>query len=374
MRFELTFGAWRKLKMQFKRLSQVLETLRAHDPEIIIEGIKESNGNNFKIAIDTNKKTFDQNGLSPPDLGSLLMASRILPPENIEEIKKKCENLLEKRKQGIIPVLAIDTNLVLLNFIPKLYSYYSKPTTIFPYLILLSRVTTFEFHYKTSFTYSKDKKDFYDLLISKIENENDLFFKLFNLRDGIYLKQVNRLLSEQGRLGLVGNLRLKWLTRDENYNVLMTKADHVLFSFDARIIANRHVDAIFDSLILYDFDFFAKNTNAEVLFLSSDKMQNLNGNVMNMNTLHVQQPSSMDKILEALDDKSIRILLKIENIKELLLNLLMHAPYLKVYSPDNKISFLLTITWNGISSDDMSNGMIRVLEESSKTIYKVSFH
>jgi len=261
-----------------------------------------------------------------------------------------------------VKALAPDTNLIIRRFFPNYLGRKRKnPYESLSLLIILSRSINFELHTMRPFKYGRPSissnvisfnSNLLEFFKQTIDNWPALGL-LWNIREDRGLSsQLRQLNNIRGRIGLRGTFEIdslrKWAP------VLVVKPIHILHS--PKVIEDTYfLNAIHDSLIRYEVDFFHQNISIPLLFLSNDKDQCKAAQQEGLDAIHIQQPSSNNIQSNTLNQK-----LNSSTIYKLILELLTRSPALRLTSIDNH-HHLLSWTWRGKSMEDISQQRIRVI-------------
>lgn len=325
-----------------------------------IEGWKEERGQKFKISLDfdgpTTNVTSGSDTLPSRELVGMKWRAGIVPARNEDQVKNEIESAFDKAGNRVV-ALALDTNAVLNHFYPNyMEAYHAGAYERKPHLLLLSAGIDHELHYMMSSTLEEGK--FFQAIMTLHGNEPSPYKILTNRHappTDDRQDPLLRIASKQGRLGIKGLREVRRL--QENHTVVVSRPSHIYYSQQIQI-EGRFIDAVFDSLIRYEAQFFEKNTNAEVVFLTSDKHQHQTATNEGFKSIYVAPPVKESVIPIGR--------FRLSFIQRFLEELLVYSPYLKVESGEQNA--YLASSWVGMGPEECRLGRIRLLEHGNISV------
>ena len=330
-----------------------------------VSGWNERKNEKFLFTIDFDKYVFDidlKRIIDDLDFATLLWQSGILSFDAVDDPSiKELKNFLETPNNKA-KCVALDSNIILYRLIDNFIDqYYSQIHTEFPGIIILPNACQHEFHYKAASSYYKNKND----IIRLIENDTNLGLLLCRITNlDIINDRIERVKDFTGRLGLKGEHEIRKLQGFESCPVIISSPGHLYYSQQIQSEKN-FVDAIFDSLIRIEIGFFKKNTNADIIFLTSDKDQNTVAETEGMTCYWIKPPTKWNTILKK--DKSY---FHLNKISELFLELLIFSPFIKVRSGD--LEHYYTYTWHDKKPSQDLGGLIKAYNKNDGGYYLIS--
>ncbi|GAB4322509.1 MAG: hypothetical protein Kow0069_27270 [Promethearchaeota archaeon] len=316
------------------------------------------------IDYDFEKKRLDDWQMEHLDFVDLAWNAGLLQPENEGQVLGAIRDAVEDNPRRAVAV-ALDTNLVYSRFLQNtVLPHYQHVSEEFPCLVLLARATIDEMHYKTSLKYGSLRRGNAkpaDNLAAVLEQESGEIFRRLLLNSNVVDERgkdkINQLPSRQGRLGHVGLHEFRVLS--ERVRAVTSTPAHVYYMKEMR--ASAHVDfpdAVYDSLIRYEVSFFARNTNAQVLFFTSDREQAETAETEGLESVHVRQPVRSDALAQH------GVAVKVSHLEALIRQLLWYSPFVLVrakgdLSGEPPRSLALAMSWHRKSPEQYVRGLLR---------------
>ncbi|MBD3192928.1 MAG: hypothetical protein GF308_19980 [Candidatus Heimdallarchaeota archaeon] len=348
----------------YRHLIQEINELVTEGTDWLIEGVNEFTSKKISIKIDLTKRIIrEMKGISGTRFTQLLWKAGLLPAKNEKELAEKMNEQLREKNRAQVFGLALDTNLLLACFIPHFFARQFEHLERKP-VIIIPRAICHELHYKEGYNYRKDNYQYENLLdffkgqTSQWKEEiSQLLFKTSNL--SYFEKKWQRLPSMNGRMGLKGSHELRKLLQGDQ-SVILSKPDHMYYSQKIQLPEQEVslVDGIFDSLIRYEIDFFKKNTNVELFFITADKHQKISGELEGITSLYVIQPTKWSSLKKRQENA-----FRNEQLVNLLFELMVLSPYVKI-TVNNKEQRYYSYIWSGKKPAENIDGLVKRLSQS----------
>ncbi|MHA1269462.1 MAG: hypothetical protein ACTSPY_06700 [Candidatus Helarchaeota archaeon] len=325
-----------------------------------LNGWDSSQNSYFNIKIDFNKYEFEiLDTLTDNVLARLLWQAGILKisslkNEEVEKLKDFLDSPNNKAK-----CIALDSNMILYRFMDNFINQnYNLIDQQFPGIILLPNACQHEFHYKAANTYLTNKQE----LLKLIEKEPiiGLIICSSKIKDHIN-RRIETVKNFAGRLGLKGDHEIRKLQENEMFPVIISSPGHLYYSETIQT-SDKFIDAIFDSLIRVEINFFRKNTNADIRFLTGDKDQYTAADNEGLSSLWITPPLNWETSLKK--DKS---LFNLNTLSELIIEFLIYSPYIKIKSGDREHYY--TFHWYNKKPTENIEGLIKAYNNKGKTTY-----
>lgn len=349
--------------MKPPKMPEILNILVEEEELLTIQGWNERSGETIAISVDIGSgRITSGEEIDDKELVQMAWSAGMLASSSEEKLTQKIEeNRQNSGKRSIM--LALDTNLVIARFYPnyirnsglKLFGH------VTPILVIPGAVDH-ELHYMLNHSIS-DKRAFIEKMEDEIETDENLCTLLFrpsrdstNSDDSIDLFGLP---SDYGRVGMKGIREERRLRED--YPTIKSMPTHLYYS--ERIQSEgKLVDAVFDSLIRYETQFFEKNTDSKVLFLTADKYQHVTALNEGMESIIIRQPAEPEA-LNDIDENRFAL----EYIARFLEELLVYSPALKVTAGDSTV--YLASAWKGMTTEETRLDKIRcILNEELYTV------
>ncbi|MFX1296219.1 MAG: hypothetical protein ACFFD2_15390 [Promethearchaeota archaeon] len=329
------------------RLINNLNKLYEKSKTLKVSGWDEQKKRTFRFSIDFKDRQFkDIKRLDDFDFAGLLWQAglinfSILNDPEIEKLKKFLETPTNKAK-----CIALDSNIILYRFMENFINqYYYQVGSQFSGIIILPNACDHEFHFKTASTYHST-----DSIINIIDSDKKIGSILCRTNKLDYINErIEQVKNYNGRLGLKGKREIRKL--QEMWPVIISSPGHLYYSQKIQTEKN-FIDAIFDSLIRIEINFFRKNTNADIIFLTGDKDQHGAAQTEGTESLWIRPVNKWEDYLEK--DKS---LFHLNKILELILELLVFSPYIKIEG--DQLSHYYSFHWHNKTPKQNLDGIIR---------------
>jgi len=350
--------------------SEFFESYLSEKP-FIIRGWDEDEEQEFKIEYNEGITTFDNN-LKPLDIKNYLFNIGIFPSDE-KWWREKAFKKLEKRyneaiEEEEVPALGLDTNIIINGvFINRLRGLLKRKLKWENPLLLLSLASSHELHYgaeskyNDSF-YNKSKLDnIWEFILSLDSQTQELAKTVFGTYKPIENKNIlSSLHCKRGRIGLIGSYN--YYKHKKLPNTLIIKSIHPynVAKFDSDGHKYKGIDAIYDTLIAYEFTQFMTFTNTKVTILTMDNsLASLLQNA-SVDVVYIPPPSKFQLPKE--------IIIPQRNCSILLRELLVRSPFIVIEDENKKI--VLSMIWIGQTDEEKAKGVIHgVVKEKNKTRY-----
>lgn len=225
-------------------------------------------------------------------------------------------------------------------------------------ILVIPGAVDHELHYMLNHSIS-DESTFIERMKNEIETDSNLYNLLFGTsRDSINSADSIDLFglpSDYGRVGMKGIREERRL--QEGYPTIKSIPSHLYYS--ERIQSEgKLVDAVFDSLIRYETQFFEKNTDSNVLFLTADKHQHVTALNEGMESIFIEQPGEQETLNNMNENR-----FTLQYLGRFLEEFLVYSPALKVTAGDSTV--YLASAWKGMTTEETRLDKMRcVLNEN----------
>ncbi len=349
--------------MKPTNMREILNTLFEKDESLTIQGWDERSGDRVAISVDIgSKRITGGEEIDDKELVQMAWSAGMLASASEEKLTKEIEDNWQNSGKCSI-ILALDTNLVIARFYPNYVRNNSLELLghVTPILVVPGAVNH-ELHYMLNHSISGESA-FIEEMKDEIESDRNLYTLLFGTSADSErsddLIDLFGLPSNFGRVGMKGLREERRL--QEDYPTIKSMPTHLYYS--ERIQSEgKLVDAVFDSLIRYETQFFEKNTDSNVLFLTADKHQHVTALNEGMESIFIEQPGE-EEALNNMNENRFTL----QYLGRFLEELLIYSPALKVTVGDSTVH--LASAWKGMTTEETRLDKIRcILNEELYTV------